>query len=85
MSIILLGVLRMPPSCWGAGEIDVAQRHAIYCEAADEIEAHGHRCADDGVSDKTVAKYRAEMESTSEIPKLKSTVGRDGKKRHKPH
>ena len=38
MSTIMLGVLRMPPGCWGSGPIDVAQRHAIYCEAADEIE-----------------------------------------------
>lgn len=38
MSDIMLGVLRMPPECWDSGSIDAAQRHAIYCEAADEIE-----------------------------------------------
>lgn len=31
--------------------------------------------------DKTVAKVRAKLESTSEIPKLKKTVGKDGKER----
>ena len=36
-----------------------------------------------GVSDKTVAKFRAELESTSEIPKLETKVGRDGKKRRR--
>ena len=38
MSTILLGVLRMPPDCWSGDEIDTAQRHAAYCEAADLIE-----------------------------------------------
>jgi len=33
-----------------------------------------------GVSDKTVAKYRGEMESTSEIPKSTARTGRDGRK-----
>jgi hypothetical protein len=46
-----------------------------------------------GVSDKTVAKYRAELAATSEIPKSTSRTGRDGrtintskigKKRRKP-
>ena len=34
-----------------------------------------------GRDDKTVAKVRAELESTSEIPKLKKTKGKDGKLR----
>jgi site-specific DNA-methyltransferase (adenine-specific) len=34
-----------------------------------------------GVSDKTVAKRRQHLESTSEIPKLERTVGADGKSR----
>lgn len=34
-----------------------------------------------GVSDKTVAKKRRELETTSKIPKLPSTVGKDGKSR----
>jgi hypothetical protein len=44
-----------------------------------------------GVTDKTVAKYRSELESTSEIPKLEKTTGKDGKARKrrksppKPH
>ena len=38
MSEIMLGVLRMPQSCWSGDEIDTAQRHAAYCEAADLIE-----------------------------------------------
>jgi hypothetical protein len=33
------------------------------------------------VDDKTVAKVRTELESTSEIPKLAKTVGKDGKSR----
>jgi len=33
-----------------------------------------------GVSDKTAAKYRAELESTSEIPKSTARTGRDGRK-----
>ncbi len=36
-----------------------------------------------GASDKTVAKFRAELESTSEIPKLETKIGRDGKKRRR--
>jgi len=32
-----------------------------------------------GVSDKTIAKYRADLESTSEIPKSNSRTGRDGR------
>lgn len=32
-----------------------------------------------GVNDKTVAKYRAELESTSEIPKSDERTGRDGR------
>jgi hypothetical protein len=34
--------------------------------------------------DKTVAKVRRELESTSEIPKLEKTVGTDGKARKQP-
>ena len=34
-----------------------------------------------GVTDKTVTKYRSELESTSEIPKLETTTGKDGKAR----
>ena len=34
--------------------------------------------------DKTVAKVRRKLESTSEIPKLEKTVGADGKSRAKP-
>jgi hypothetical protein len=34
--------------------------------------------------DKTVAKVRRKLESTSEIPKLEKTVGADGKQRKKP-
>jgi hypothetical protein len=34
--------------------------------------------------DKTVAKVRKELESTSEIPKLEKTVGKDGKARKQP-
>jgi len=34
--------------------------------------------------DKTVAKVRRKLESTSEIPKLKKTLGADGKARSKP-
>ncbi len=37
-----------------------------------------------GVSDKTVAKQRQDMESTSEIPKLDTRVGADGKERRRP-
>ncbi len=37
-----------------------------------------------GVSDKTVAKQRQDMESTSEIPKLGTRVGADGKERRRP-
>jgi hypothetical protein len=33
------------------------------------------------VDDKTVAKVRDNLESTSEIPKLEKTVGKDGKAR----
>jgi hypothetical protein len=36
------------------------------------------------VDDKTVAKVRRELESTSEIPKLDKTVGADGKARKQP-
>ena len=32
-----------------------------------------------GVDDKTVAKYRAELQSTSEIPKSSRRTGRDGR------
>jgi hypothetical protein len=35
-------------------------------------------------NDKTVAKVRRKLESTSEIPKLTKTVGADGKSRSKP-
>jgi len=35
-------------------------------------------------SDKTVAKRRRKLESTSEIPRLEKTVGKDGKKRGRP-
>jgi hypothetical protein len=38
MSIILEGVLRMPPDCWGDSPLDVMQRHARYVEAADTID-----------------------------------------------
>jgi hypothetical protein len=37
-----------------------------------------------GVDDKTVASVRDSLESTSEIPKLDKTVGKDGKARRKP-
>ena len=37
-----------------------------------------------GVNDKTVAKYRGELESTSEIPKLEKRKGKDGKSRKSP-
>jgi hypothetical protein len=36
------------------------------------------------VDDKTVAKVRTELESTSEIPKLEKTIGKDGKARKQP-
>ncbi|GHV27957.1 hypothetical protein FACS1894167_03850 [Synergistales bacterium] len=34
-----------------------------------------------GVSDKTVTTVRREMETTSEIPKLTTNIGADGKER----
>jgi hypothetical protein len=37
-----------------------------------------------GASDKTVATVRAEMEATSEIPKLNARTGKDGRKRTPP-
>jgi len=37
-----------------------------------------------GVSDKTVAKYRTELTATSEIPKLTTRTGKDGKTRRVP-
>jgi ParB-like chromosome segregation protein Spo0J len=37
-----------------------------------------------GVDDKTVASVRADLEATSEIPKLKKRVGADGKTRKTP-
>lgn len=37
-----------------------------------------------GVDDKTVARYRAEMETTSEIPRLSTRTGADGKERKAP-
>lgn len=37
-----------------------------------------------GVDDKTIAKYRSEMESTSEIPRLMTRTGADGKERKAP-
>lgn len=36
--VMLLGVLRMPPTMWDDGAIDVAQRYSRYLEAADRIE-----------------------------------------------
>lgn len=38
-----------------------------------------------GVDDKTVARYRGEMESTSEIPRLPTRTGADGKERKAPN
>lgn len=35
--LILFGVLRMPPELWRNDEIDIAQRHTRYVEAADRI------------------------------------------------
>lgn len=35
---MLLGVLRMPISCWSGSSIDQQQRHSRYLEAADRIE-----------------------------------------------
>ena len=37
-----------------------------------------------GVDDKTVARYRADMEATSEIPRLPARTGADGKDRKAP-
>ena len=38
--VMLLGVLRMPPSCWiDQSGLDVMQRHSYYVSAADRIEA----------------------------------------------
>jgi hypothetical protein len=37
-----------------------------------------------GVDQKTVSKYRKELETTGEIPQLKETTGMDGKKRRRP-
>lgn len=38
--VMLLGVLRMPPSIWlDQSALDVAQRHSYYVSAADRIEA----------------------------------------------
>ena len=38
--VMLLGVLRMPPSCWiDQSGLDVMQRHFYYVSAADRIEA----------------------------------------------
>lgn len=37
-----------------------------------------------GVDDKTVARYRSEMETTSEIPRLNTRTGADGKARKAP-
>ncbi len=36
--VMLLGVLRMPPTMWNDGAINVAQRYSRYLEAADRIE-----------------------------------------------
>jgi len=36
---MLLGVLRLPISCWQYSEIDKLQRHARYLDAADRIES----------------------------------------------
>jgi len=38
MSVVSLGILRMPPSLWSGDELDVTQRHSTYTWAADEIE-----------------------------------------------
>jgi hypothetical protein len=40
--------------------------------------------AEAGVDHKTVAKVRAKMESTGEIPQLKKTTGKDGRVRARP-
>lgn len=36
--VMLLGVLRMPPTIWNDDAIDVAQRYSRYLEAANRIE-----------------------------------------------
>lgn len=38
MSLVLMGVLRMPPDMWLNEPIDIAQRYIRYLEAADRIE-----------------------------------------------
>jgi len=52
-------------------------RHALRLHPEKSDSAIANHC---GVSDKTVAKYRAEMEATSEIPKSSRRVGKDGRK-----
>jgi len=52
-------------------------RHALRLHPEKSDSSIADHC---GVSDKTVAKYRAEMEATSEIPKSSHRVGKDGRK-----
>lgn len=44
--VMLLGVLRMPPTMWDDGAIDVAQRYSRYLEAADRIEKDEAKISD---------------------------------------
>lgn len=44
--VMLLGVLRMPPTMWNDGAIDVAQRYSRYLEAADRIESDEAKIAE---------------------------------------
>lgn len=48
---MLLGVLRMPPTCWSRDAMDVAQRHQRYLQAAARIESDAAE----------IARLRAEL------------------------
>lgn len=43
--VMLLGVLRIPPTMWGDDAIDVAQRYSRYLEATDRIESDEYTIA----------------------------------------
>ena len=57
------------------------KRHVKQCLVARPESSNNSIAKHIGVSDHTVAKYRRELEATSQIAKLEKTVGSDGKAR----
>ncbi len=63
-SVMLQGVLRMPPDMWSDGPIDVAQRHSRYIEAADKLAAIEELVTTDHeTKEQFIQRVRAVLES----------------------